>query len=225
MNSVIATQHIGQVDHRHSCRPPHNKLFRRSRPWSHSKFMADGRKRRGLPGLSGTRARGAQRRRTTDDNRGSLVGAVAMVLVVAGLVAVGASSIAQSCMPRTRRPIYDPIRLDWGTHVKDLRQRGPHCFKRFYRMDVSSFNKLAELLRPLLEPNAHFGGELLSESSVPSILVRRWQEPQRVNPIQGASLTQNMFHKIDSTPPPATYSSTAVPLQQYRCTTHMICRY
>ena len=127
--------------------------------------MADGRKRRrGVSGLATTRARGRARQRSDvnrDVIRGSLlVGAVTMVLVVAGLVSVGASSIAQSYVPRTRRGIYDPVRLDWDKHVEDLRQRGPHCFKRFYRMEESSFNKLAELLRPALEPNAHFGGEL-----------------------------------------------------------------
>lgn len=63
-------------------------------------------------------------------------------------------------MPKTRRSIYEPRRLVWDEHVQDLGQRGPHCFKRFYRMDVSSFNKLVGLLRPRLERNAHFGGEL-----------------------------------------------------------------
>lgn len=125
---------------------------------SRSESMADDRKRRGLPGLSATRARGRARQRT-DGNRGTVMDAVAMALVMAGLVAVGACSVAQSSMPRARQPIYDPVRVDWGEHVEDLRRRGPHCFKRFYRMDVSSFNKLAELLRPRLEKNAHFGGE------------------------------------------------------------------
>lgn len=82
-----------------------------------------------------------------------------MVLVVAGLVSAGASTIAQSYLPQTRQPIYDPVRIDWDEHVEDLRQRGPHCFKRFYRMDVDSFRTLADRLRPRLEANAHFGGE------------------------------------------------------------------
>lgn len=85
--------------------------------------------------------------------------AAALVLAVAGLVSTGAATIAQGYMPRRRRSIYDPVRLDWAEHVEDLRQRGQHCFKRFYRMDERTFNTLVEHLRPLLEPNAHYGGE------------------------------------------------------------------
>lgn len=82
--------------------------------------------------------------------------AMAMVLVVAGLVSVGASTIAQSYMPRTRQSIYDPVRLDWGKHVEDLRRRGTHCFKRFYRMDVSSFTKLADPSTPAARTQCPF---------------------------------------------------------------------
>ena len=79
-------------------------------------------------------------------------------LTAAGLmVGVVASVVAHSHTPHARRPIYEPRGLPWDEHEADLEERD--CFRRYYRMDMQSFRKLAELLRPLLEINAHYVGE------------------------------------------------------------------
>ena len=75
------------------------------------------------------------------------------------MVAVVASVVAHSHTPHARRPIYEPRRLHWDEHEADLLERD--CFRRYYRMDMQSFHKLAGLRRPLLEVNAHYAGECL----------------------------------------------------------------
>ena len=52
---------------------------------------------------------------------------------------------------------HEPRRLDWEEHVRDVRRRGK--FRRLYRMEERSFDKLAELLRPILERNDFYASE------------------------------------------------------------------
>ena len=75
------------------------------------------------------------------------------------MVGIVTSVVAHSHTPHVRRPTYEPRRLPWDEHKADLEERD--CFRRYYRMDMQSFHKLAELLRPLLEVNAHYAGECL----------------------------------------------------------------
>lgn len=83
--------------------------------------------------------------------------AAATVVVLAATAAAGVAHTMQG--PRIRRTVYEPPRrLDWDEHAEDLEQRD--CFRRMYRMPRESFDKLADLLAPLLTRNAYFGGEL-----------------------------------------------------------------
>ena len=50
--------------------------------------------------------------------------------------------------------------LDWKDHCKDLDERGPDCFRRQYRMPQQIFEKLADILRSLLEVNQYFARSL-----------------------------------------------------------------
>ena len=75
------------------------------------------------------------------------------------MVGVVASVLAHSHTPHARHPIYEPRRLPWDEREANLEECD--CFRRYYRMDMQSFHKLAELLRPLLEVNAHNAGECL----------------------------------------------------------------
>ena len=61
-----------------------------------------------------------------------------------------ASDIRRSINERSRR-------LDQEDHCKDLHERGPaDCFRRQYRMPQQTFEKLADILRPLLAVNCSF---------------------------------------------------------------------
>lgn len=79
--------------------------------------------------------------------------AVALVVVLTTVTA----TVVQGCAPRTRQAAYQPRRLTWEEHAEDLRRRG--LFRRMYRMDEHTFDKLAELLRPILERNDYFASE------------------------------------------------------------------
>ena len=61
------------------------------------------------------------------------------------------SEIAHTHALEVRRPIYEPRRIQWDEHEKDLDDR--EGWRRSYRMDKQTFCKLVELLRPKLEVN------------------------------------------------------------------------
>ena len=109
--------------------------------------MAD-RRKRGAPTESSGSFR--PRARARRDVLQKLKAAAAIVLVLT----VVTSTVAQRFAPKTRQPIHEPRRLDWDTHVEDVRRR--KLFRRMYRMDEHSFYKLAELLRPILERNDYY---------------------------------------------------------------------
>ena len=82
-----------------------------------------------------------------------------MMTALTAIVVVGvvATEVGHRYAPEVRQPVYDALRLLWEDHCSDLEARG--CFKRYYQMDVAAISKLAELLRPLLEPNENFASE------------------------------------------------------------------
>lgn len=80
--------------------------------------------------------------------------AVAAIVIVLSVVT---STVVQGFAPRTRQSVHEPRRLVWDEHRADLDRRG--LFRRMYRMDEHSFEKLAELLRPILEPNDYYASE------------------------------------------------------------------
>ena len=114
--------------------------------------MADGRKRGAPAELSSGRpwAR-ARATHNTPDVLKTITKAVVAIMVVLSVVT---STVVEDFTPKTRQPVHEPRRLDWEEHVKDVRRR--QLFRRMYRMEEDSFNKLAELLRPILERNDYY---------------------------------------------------------------------
>ncbi|CAB1100699.1 unnamed protein product [Ectocarpus sp. CCAP 1310/34] len=90
-----------------------------------------------------------------EDKRFAVLGLLRAVVVAAGVVAAGEAH--RSHYPQERQLNYEPERLPWVQHEVDLDQR--HGWRRSYRMEKGNFHKLVELLRPLLEVHAFFGGE------------------------------------------------------------------
>lgn len=70
------------------------------------------------------------------------------------LTVVTSTVVTQRFAPKARQPVHEPRRLDWDEHVQDVRRR--KLFRRMYRMEEPSFNKLAERLRPILERNDYY---------------------------------------------------------------------
>jgi len=79
--------------------------------------------------------------------------AVALLVMVVSVV----TTVVHSLGPQARAPIHEPKRLQWEEHLADLKRR--RIFRRMYRMDEHSFDKLADLLRPCLERNDYFASE------------------------------------------------------------------
>ena len=114
--------------------------------------MADRRKRGAPVGLmSSPRPRQRFRPCTRQDIMLKKMRAVAVVMMIV------TSTIAQVSGPKVRQSIHEPRRLVWEEHKVDLRRRG--LFRRMYRMDEHTFDKLAELLRPILERNDYYASE------------------------------------------------------------------
>ena len=112
--------------------------------------MADRRKRR-QPLGSMTTARQQQRKRPRCPEKLTIVKAAVAIAILLSVVATTAAVI-QGSAPKTRQRIHEPRRLVWEEHRVDLARR---CmFRRMYRMEEHTFNKLAELLRPILTPTA-----------------------------------------------------------------------
>ncbi|CAB1114611.1 unnamed protein product [Ectocarpus sp. CCAP 1310/34] len=110
--------------------------------------MGDRRKRGAPTESSGSlRPRARARPTHTQDVLNKLKAIAAIVLVVT----VATSTVIQRLAPKARQPIHEPRRLDWDEHLEDVRRR--KLFRRMYRMEEHSFNKLADLLRPILERN------------------------------------------------------------------------
>ena len=80
--------------------------------------------------------------------------AVAAVLMVLSVVT---ATVVQGFGPKVRQSIHEPRRLVWEEHKANLRRR--ELFRRMYRMDEHTFDKLAELLRPILEWNDYYASE------------------------------------------------------------------
>ncbi|CAN0186395.1 unnamed protein product, partial [Ascophyllum nodosum] len=80
-------------------------------------------------------------------------------LLKLGLLSVVATTAAiiQGSAPKTRQRIHEPRRLEWEEHRVDLARRG--MFRRMYRMEEQTFNKLAELLRPILSHNDYYASD------------------------------------------------------------------
>lgn len=117
-----------------------------------SQTMDGSNKRRRLDESTASRRR---KGRNHEMNTSSVMRAMAAALVVVAATTAGMVHTMQG--PEIRRSVYEPPRLDWETHAEDLEERG--CFKRMYRMPRPTFEKLADLLAPLLLVNAHFARE------------------------------------------------------------------
>lgn len=89
------------------------------------------------------------------------------------LLTVVSTTVAQRFAPKARQPIHEPRRLDWDEHVKDLRRR--RLFRRMYRMDEHSFDKLADHLRPIIERNDFYASEREPQSVRVSVCARERQ--------------------------------------------------
>ena len=112
--------------------------------------MADRRKRRQPLGSMPT-ARQQQRKRPRCPEKLTIVKAAVAIAILLSVVATTAAVI-QGSAPKTRQRIHEPRCLVWEEHRVDLARR---CmFRRMYRMEEQTFNKLAELLRPILTPTA-----------------------------------------------------------------------
>lgn len=144
--------------HRHRVsaapRSKHTRVARTT-PTGIVKAMADPRKRREAPGLSSaTRRRQRNRLHDETEEANRMMTALTAIVIMVGVVA---TEIEHSYAPEVRQPVYEAPRLLWEDHRNDLEERS--CFRRYYRMDVDAFNKLAELLRPLLERNERFASK------------------------------------------------------------------
>ena len=113
--------------------------------------MADRRKRGALVGLMSSPRPRQRFRPCTRQDMLKKMRAVAVVMMIV------TSTIAQVSGPKVRQSIHEPRRLVWEEHKVDLRRRG--LFRRMYRMDEHTFDKLAELLRPILERNEYYASE------------------------------------------------------------------
>lgn len=109
-----------------------------------------------------SRSRPSTRRRNN-----LLISAITAVVVVAAAVASGVAHATHA--PKIRQQIYEPRRLSWAEHLADLEAR--KCFKRYYRMPLETFEKLVQLLRPLLEKNAHMAREYRYTLQVECVLL------------------------------------------------------
>ena len=129
--------------------------------------MADRRKRDALVGLISSPRPRQRFRPCTRQDMLKKMRAVAVVMMIV------TSTIAQVSGPKERQSIHEPRRLVWEEHKVDLRRRG--LFRRMYRMDEHTFDKLAELLRPILERNEYYASESqveIRESVAGCVLVK-----------------------------------------------------
>ena len=110
------------------------------------------------PGLPSS----TRRRRANDEmNAHRMLGAITAAVVV---VAAVTSSVTHTMLAfDIRRSINEKShRLDWEDDCKDLDERGPDCLRCQYRMPLQTFEKLADILRLLLEVNQYFADECVS---------------------------------------------------------------
>lgn len=116
--------------------------------------MADRRKRGAPLGAASSPRPKLRRKPSGKQDTLQKMKAVAAILM---LLSVVTATVVQCVGPRRRSAVYEPKRLEWEAHAADLRRR--RLFRRMYRMDEHSFDKLADLLRPCLERNAYFASE------------------------------------------------------------------
>ena len=102
--------------------------------------MADRRKRRQPLGSMPT-ARQQQRKRPRCPEKLTIVKAAVAIAILLSVVAT-TDAVMQGSAPKTRQRIHEPRRLVWEEHRVDLARR---CmFRKIYRMEEQTFNKLAE---------------------------------------------------------------------------------
>ena len=118
--------------------------------------MTDLRKRGALSG-SVPSSRPRQRSRPSSDREGMFQRMKAAAVIVLMLSTVVTSVVVHCLLPKLRQIIHEPRRLDWEEHTADINRRG--LFRRMYRIDEHAFNKLAEMLRPILERNEYYASE------------------------------------------------------------------
>ena len=118
--------------------------------------MAD-RRKRGAPSGSVPSSRPRQRSRPSSDREGMLQRMEAAAVLVLVLSTVVTSVVVHCFLPKPRQVIHKPRRLDWEEHTADISRRG--LFRRMHRMDEHTFNKLAEMLRPILKRSKYYASE------------------------------------------------------------------
>jgi len=157
-----------------------------------SHIMEGGRKRSGSPEdslLSRTRQR-FNPYNFPEARRRNMLKAIAVALVVLGMFMTAG---ATPHVPKRRSPIHEPYRLSWAELREDLRRR--KAFRRTFRMPEESFAKLADLLRPVLEKNEHYGRERDTVSCVCcAFLVARWRHFLLTSQLSSLSLSWVDFH-------------------------------
>ena len=118
--------------------------------------MADRRKRRQPLGSMPTARQQRRKRSCISQEILTIVKAAVAIAILSSVVATTAAVI-QGSAPKTRQRIHEPQRLVWEEHRVDLARRG--MFRRMYHIEEQTFNKLAELLRPILSHNDYYASE------------------------------------------------------------------
>ena len=67
---------------------------------------------------------------------------------------------------KERRPLFTQKHVNWNEHVQDLLKEGNKEFRRDYRMSLSSFNKLCNLLRPSIQVNEEMSTRRTGEDPI-----------------------------------------------------------
>ena len=118
--------------------------------------MADRRKRRQPLGSMPTARQQRRKRPCISQEILTIVkAAVAIAILLSGVATTAA--VIQGSAPKTRQRIHEPRCLVWEEHRVDLARRG--MFRRMYHIEEQTFNKLAELLRPILSHNDYYASE------------------------------------------------------------------
>ena len=115
------------------------------------------RRKRGASSGSVPSSRPRQRSRPSFDREGMLQRMEAAAVIVLVLSTVVTSVVVNCLLPKPRQIIHEPRRLDWEEQTADINRRG--LYRRMYRLDEHTFNKLAEMLRTILERNEYYASE------------------------------------------------------------------
>ncbi|CAB1105047.1 unnamed protein product [Ectocarpus sp. CCAP 1310/34] len=124
-----------------------------------------GRRKRPAPAESAACPRPPARLRHTTTTAEVVEKKLLVALVATAFVVAATVFHALNPKAKARLPVHEPRRLDWDEHVRDLRRR--KVFRRMYRMDEGCFDKLADLLRPILERNDFYARKRTRHGAVP----------------------------------------------------------